>query len=116
MTVRQYHLADGTAQWLFVLDLPAGSNGKRRQAMRRGFRDEAAALAAEAALRKEHGAAVPASSGTVAGELIAWLSEREIDLAQTSHGWYRDVFRAYVIPYIGDLSIHRLDSRMINGL
>lgn len=117
MAVQSYQLADGTGRWMYIFDLAPGSDCKRRQAKKRGFLTREAALEAQAAAQKAFGHWRPAAGGTVAAGPPAWTNDREIDLRDgNTVNWYRRMFTSYVIPYIGHLPMHRLDSRAINAL
>ena len=85
--------------WLFIFDLPRAPDGRRRQMMRRGFADEQTAAVAEQAARRHAGIdiALPVA-GSVAGELVRWLRERELDIAITSLATYRTIVRRYRSP------------------
>ena len=48
MAVYSYALANGQSRWMYIIDLPAGADGRRRQMKRKAFPSQAAALAAEA--------------------------------------------------------------------
>jgi hypothetical protein len=71
--VTVYRHANGT--WRYVIDLPAGPDGRRRQARRGGFRTRAEAVRAEAGLR----AAPPKPTGhdSLGVALDAWLASSE---------------------------------------
>lgn len=102
--------------WYFVIDLPRGSDGKRRQMFRRGFRTVKQALREEQLAREQYGRTDLAADGTVAAELTQWLDEREIDLAPTTLGNYRNAITKYVIPRLGTRPIYDLNKRVINDL
>jgi integrase len=110
------HFDTKSKSWLFVIDLPAGTDGKRRQMKRRGFRSEPEALKAERTAKQQFGKADLAVDGTVAAELSAWLEERELDIAVTSLGNYRNAINKYVIAHLGARQIYALDKRAINDL
>lgn len=116
MAAKSYKLADGATMSMYVFDPPAGTAGKRQQKLKRSFRTEQAAIAAEIEARKLAGETAPAGDGTIAAELRAWVADAEIDLQVTSTGWYSDMYESYVIPYIGTTPVHRVDARMINRL
>lgn len=113
MTV--YHDPDRNS-WYYVIDLPRGDDGKRRQQFRRGFRSETLAQHAEEQARRQFGEAELAADGTVAAELAKWLEERELDVALTTLGNYRNAIRNYIVPQIGARQLYDLDKRAINGL
>ncbi|HCT75140.1 MAG TPA: recombinase XerD [Micromonosporaceae bacterium] len=110
------HFDAKSKSWLFVIDLPAGTDGKRRQMKRRGFRTEPEADQAERTAKQQFGKADLAANGTVAAELSAWLEERELDIAVTSLGNYRNAINRYVIPHLGARQIYALDKRAVNDL
>jgi len=116
MTVGSYKLANGKTNWFFVIDLPVGDDGKRRQHKRRGFATQAAAEKAEADARKAYGEAAIGADGSVAAELTAWLSERELDIEETTLDNYRNLFRMYVIPHIGRRQLYSLDRRAVQDM
>lgn len=101
---------------MFVIDLPPGPDGRRRQMRRRGFQTEALARRAEEAARQQFGRADLAADGTVAAELTQWLGERELDLAPTTLSNYRNAVRKYIIPYLGGRQLYTLDKRAIHDL
>lgn len=102
--------------WFFVIDLPPGPDGKRRQMFRRGFETETRALREEAAARQQFGRTDLAADGTVAAELTHWLGERELDVAVTTLANYRNAIRKYVIPFLGARQLYTLDRRAINDM
>jgi integrase len=116
MSVHAYRLAKGQLRWLYMLDLPVGPDGRRRQQKRKGFLDEAAARKAEDKARCEYGRVELAADGTVAAELTRWLDERELDLESTSLDNYRDVLRCYVFPHLGNRQLYTVDKQAIHGL
>jgi Arm DNA-binding domain len=66
--------------WMFVIDLPAGPDGRRRQMFRRGFQTETPARSEERLAKQQFGRTDLAADGTVAAELTQWLGERERDV------------------------------------
>jgi hypothetical protein len=110
MTVGSYQTSTKTL-WFFVIDLPPGDDGKRRQHKRRGFPSDTAAEKAETEARKAYGEASIGADGSVAAELTGWLSEPELDIEETTLDNYRNLFRMYVIPHIGGRQLYSLDKR-----
>jgi integrase len=102
--------------WYFVIDLPRGIAGKRKQLFRRGFRSEKLALGAEHKARAQFGSADLAADGSVAAELTEWLIERELDIAKTTLCNYRNAITKYIIPYLGRRQVYDLDKRAIHDL
>jgi Site-specific recombinase XerD len=102
--------------WYYVIDLPRGQDGKRRQKFCRGFKTEELAYRAEGLARKQFGQADLAADGTVAAELVQWLEERELDVALTTLSNYRNAVMKYIIPHLGGRQLYDLDKRAINDL
>jgi integrase len=101
---------------MFVIDLPGGPDGRRRQMFRRGFSTEVAAAREEKIAKQQFGKTDLAADGTVAAELAQWLGEREFDLAVTTLANYRNAIKAYVIPFLGGRQLYTLDKRAIHDL
>ncbi len=104
------HYDEERKSWEFVIDLPRGDDGKRKQLHRRGFTTEKLALRAEEVARKQFGQANPAVDGSVAAERLEWLKERELDIAVTTLGNYRNAIMKYIIPHIGARQLYDLTS------
>jgi len=102
--------------WYFVIDLPRGADGRRRQMFRRGFTSEKQAGHEEQLAREQFGKTDLAADGTVAAELAQWLGERELDVALTTLGNYRNAIMKYVVPQLGARRLYDLDKRVINDL
>jgi integrase len=102
--------------WYFVIDLPRGEDGRRRQMFRRGFTSEKQAAREEQLARQQFGQTDLAADGTVAAELIQWLGERELDVAATTLSNYRNAIMKYVVPYLGARQLYSLDKRAVNDL
>jgi hypothetical protein len=102
--------------WYFVIDLPRSRDGKRKQMRRRGFRSERLASRAEGLARLQFSKADLCADGTVGAELAAWLTERELDVARTTLGNYRNALNAYAVPYLGARQLYDLDKRAIIDL
>jgi integrase len=116
MTVGSYELSNGKTNWYFVIDLPVGEDGKRRQHKRRGFPTMGSAEKAETEARKAYGEAAIGADGSVAAELAGWLSERELDIEETTLDNYRNIIRMYVIPHIGGRQLYNIDKRVIQDM
>lgn len=102
--------------WMFVIDLPAGPDGRRRQMFRRGFANEALAGRQEKLAKEQFGKTDLSADGTVAAELRQWLGERELDVAVTTLSNYRNAVVKYVIPFLGGRQLYTLDKRAIHDL
>ena len=116
MAIYSYRLARGQTRWMFTIDLPAAADGKRRQLNRKGFLRQEDAQAAEAEARKAYARADLAVDGSLAAELEAWLAERELDVAETTLGNYRDIVKCYIVPHLGSRPVYALNSRAIHDL
>jgi hypothetical protein len=57
-----------------------------------------------------------AADGSLAAELEAWLTERELDVAETTLGNYRDIVHCYVVPHLGSRQVYTLNSRAVHDL
>jgi integrase len=102
---------------LVLRDRPARRRRrKRRQHKRRGFPTKTAAETAETDARKAYGEASIGADGSVAAELDGWLSERELDIEETTLDNYRNLFRMYVVPHIGGRQLYSIDKRVVHDL
>ncbi|MGI5214126.1 tyrosine-type recombinase/integrase [Plantactinospora sp. CA-290183] len=100
--------------WHFVVDLPAGPDGRRRQMRRRGFASERVARERQQEALAQFGGAELAADGTVAAELDRWLDERELDLSITGLSTYRDFIREYINPHLGSRQVASLDKNVVH--
>jgi integrase len=116
MAVYSYRLANGQTRWFYIIDLPPGADGRRRQQKRSGFRDQRAAASAEAEAKARFVGADLNADGTVAAELAGWLAERELDVEPTTLSNYRDIVRCYIVPHIGARQLYTLDKRIIHDM
>jgi hypothetical protein len=69
---------EGRHSWEFVIDLPRGVDGKRKQMRRRGFKTERIALKEESDARKQFCKAELAADGSVCAELTE-PAHRDLD-------------------------------------
>jgi integrase len=106
-----------TGTWWFVIDLPAGSTGRRRQARRRGFRTKAEAQLALDELRtaKRQGTYVAPARQRL-GEFLRddWLPAVRRQLAESTWESYDRNIRCHVIPHLGHIQLQALDGGMLN--
>jgi integrase len=116
MAVYPYQLADGSTRWYFIIDLPASTEGRRRQRKKRGFATETAAAKAEREALSAFRDVTLAADGSVTAELESWLQERELDVAETTVVNYRDIIRCYVTPHIGARQLYTVDKRALHDL
>src|SRR6516165_292171 len=116
MAVYPYQLANGSTRWFYVVDLPASTEGRRRQRKKRGFATEAAAAKAEREVLSAFSDVTIAADGSVTAELESWLQERELDVQETTVVNYRDLIRCYVTPHIGARQLYTVDKRALHDL
>src|SRR3954447_20881144 len=87
--------------WWFVVDLPPGPDGRRRQVKRRGFRTKAEAQAALDDLRVSgrQGTYVAPGRQTL-GEFLreAWLPAMRREIAESTWESYERNIRVHVVP------------------
>lgn len=105
--------------WWFVVDLPPGGDGKRRQAKRRGFRTKAEAQAALDELRVgvRRGTYVAPVRQTF-GDFLTndWLPAIRTTIEPSTHASYSRYLRLHVIPELGGIGLQQLDAGMLNRL
>lgn len=108
-----------TGMWWFVVDLPPGPAGVRRQAKRRGFRTKAEAQAALDDLR------VAGRQGTYVAparqrlrEYLAedWLPAIKVTVEASTWASYERYLRLHVFPRIGGLRLEAVDAATLNRL
>lgn len=105
--------------WWFVIELPAGTDGRRMQAKRRGFRTKAEAQAALDELRvaSRQGTYVTPARQTVAQFLeVDWLPVVRRELADSTWESYERNVRHHLVPHIGHLRLQALDGGTLNRL
>lgn len=86
------YLDPARGTWFYVFDLPRNPDGRRRQKRCRGFGSEQVAVLADQAARRRTGTDVPLpAAGSVAGELVRWLRDRDPNVALTTLAAYRTV-------------------------
>lgn len=108
-----------TGTWWFVVDLPAGPGGRRRQARRRGFKTKKDAQAALDQLRvgARTGTYVAPARQTLSEFLQAdWLPVARRSLAESTWESYERNIRNHVVPNIGHLSLQAIDGAVLNRL
>lgn len=105
--------------WWFIVDLPAGQDGRRAQARRRGFRTKAEAQAALDDLRVagRQGTYVAPARQTVTEFLENdWLPVARRELADSTWESYERNIRHHVVPHIGGIGLQTLDGGTLNKL
>ncbi len=108
-----------TGTWWFIVDLPIGGDGRRRQAKRRGFRTKAEAQAVLDELRVEvrKGTYVAPVRQTF-GQFLTdeWLPAIRTTIEPSTHESYSRYLRLHVIPALGGVGLQQLDAGMLNRL
>jgi integrase len=109
---------DGSS-WMFVVDLPRGLEGARRQQKRRGFTTKRAAeiALAEALQRANSGSFVEPSKLTVGEFLVGqWLPTVESNLRPSTFASYAGNIERHVAPAIGTVRLQTLTAPMLTSL
>ena len=108
----------GTGLWGFVVDLPPGPEGERRQARRRGFRTRREAQEALDQLRvkSKQGTYVAPKRQTLREFLEQeWLPAVRIQLAETTMDSYSRNITHHVVPALGGLQLQALNGSNLNA-
>lgn len=106
-----------TGTWWFVVDLPLGPDGRRRQAKRRGFRTKAEAQRALDELRvaRRQGTYVAPLRQTLEEFLTTdWLPAVKRELAESTWESYARNVRLHIVPRIGRAQLQSLDGAALN--
>lgn len=102
--------------WGFVVDLPAGADGKRRQQRRGGFPTQDAAQTALDDLRSRLGEGGTVNDRQTTGEwLEAWLASKRALRASTRRS-YRQHLDLYLIPHLGHVPLERLRAEHVAAM
>lgn len=90
-------------KWSYRLDLGYDDEGKRRQREVGNFptKREAQAGLNESLAELQRGSYVAPSRQTVRDYLDSWITTAKSELAETAWTNYRNVVRAYIVPYLG---------------
>lgn len=115
MSVPRRDASNGT--WWFVVDLPAGGDGKRRQAKRRGIRTKAEAQAALDELRVgvRRGTYVAPGRQTFGQFLVDdWLPAIRSTIQPSTFESYSRNIRLHVVPALGGVPLQQIDAGMLN--
>ena len=105
--------------WWFIVDLPPGGDGRRRQAKRRGFRTKAEAQAALDELRvsgRRGTYVAPARQSFGAFLTEDWLPAIRATIEPSTHESYTRYLARHVIPRIGAVPLQQLDAGILNRL
>ncbi len=108
-----------TGTWSFVVDLPDGPDGRRRQARRRGFRTKADAQAALDEIRTSgrRGTYVAPVRQTF-GEFLTcdWLPAIRTTVEPSTLESYTRYLTLHVVPRIGSVGLQQVDAGLLNRL
>ena len=108
-----------SGRWWFVVDLPPGPDGRRRQAKRRGFKTKAEAQAAIDELRVagRQGVYVPPARQRL-GEFLVdeWLPAIKVTIEESTWASYERYLRLHVTPHLGGVRLEAIDAGMLNRL
>lgn len=102
--------------WYVVVDLPRGTDGKRRQKWTRGFETRKAAEAVRARLVHEltTGYYVEPSRMTLEEWMVDhWLPVAKTRIKPTTFRAYRSATRHHIVPYLGGVQIGKITSQML---
>ncbi|GIM45915.1 site-specific integrase [Collibacillus ludicampi] len=96
--------------WAYVVDLPRGEDGKRKQKKKGGF---ATKKEAEAALAKfiadvERGMYVEDAKITLGEYLEEWLKDKQANVRKSTFRSYAWLVNNHIIPHIGQIELTKL--------
>ena len=99
-------------RWTYLVELPAGPDGKRRQVKKGGYASAKEAADARAALVASHRAGtLPADRAKTFGEwLDEWIDDkvRRGEIRDTTERGYRDAIRKHLAPSVGHIKLAEL--------
>lgn len=97
--------------WYFVLDLPPGPDGQRRQKKKRGFptKNAAQTAMAEVVTRVHQGTHAEPGRRRLSEYLEEWLEGLAISRQNSTVENYGNVLRSWVIPRIGGLRLSAVE-------
>jgi len=104
-------------RWAFVVDLPSGADGKRRQHREQTFSTKGAAEEAQRALlsRVDRGESLGDRGRTVEAELRAALRGNR-DLKATTRAGYEAHLTNYILPALGGLRLDKLRTSHVDEM
>lgn len=104
--------------WSYVVDLPAGPDGRRRQRLKGGFRTkEEAQTALSLVVADSHrGVVVDATRVTLGEFLDDWLASVSRSLKPTTWEGYAHASRAWIIPRIGGYRLAAVTPEVLERL
>ncbi|MEM7093674.1 MAG: site-specific integrase [Actinomycetota bacterium] len=105
--------------WLYIIDIPRGADGRRRQKKKRGFRTRADAerAVADEIQKLSTNSYVQRSTMTVERFLVdQWLPAAKQTLRPSTYSSYERNIRLHVLPVIGGVRVQDLLAPMLNDL
>jgi integrase len=108
---------DGKTPWSYIIELPRGEAGKRRQQWKSGFATEREADVAmrDALAKLDRGQHVEASKETLAQFMRRWLPSAKASIKPTTYAKYATLAEKYVIPGIGQVRLQKLTPAALNA-
>lgn len=109
------HVRQRGSKWCYIVDLPPGTDGKRKQQWKGGFasRKEAEQALVETLHSVDRGTHVARDRMTVGQYLSSWLEG--LQLAPASVYSYRKSINRHVIPTIGARELQQLDPQTLRS-
>lgn len=109
------HVRQRGSKWCYIVDLPPGTDGKRKQQWKGGFasRKEAEQALVETLHSVDRGTHVARDRITVGQYLSSWLEG--LQLAPASVYSYRKSINRHVIPTIGARELQQLDPQTLRS-
>ena len=103
---------------VFVIELPRGLDGRRRQSWSRGYRTkkEAEAAYTEAAGRLLTNTYIEPSKVTVAAYLREWLDSTRASLRPSTWASYKRNVDTYILPRLGEVRLQQLACNQLDAL
>lgn len=108
-----------SGSWWFVVDVPTGADGRRRQVKRRGFRTKAEAQCALDEVRGagRQGVYVAPARQRLGEYLIEdWLPAIRVTVEPSTWASYERYLRLHVVPHLGGVRLGVVDAAMLNRL
>ncbi|MDQ6849050.1 MAG: Arm DNA-binding domain-containing protein, partial [Actinomycetota bacterium] len=104
--------------WSYVVDLPGGANGKRRQRLKGGFRTKAEAQLAltETLADAQKGVVLDPRKVSIGEFLEDWLASVSRSLKPTTVEGYTHAVRIWIVPRIGGYQLSSLTPEVLEKL
>jgi integrase len=113
------HVRKRGKSWAYVVDLPPGQDGARRQRWRSGFRTrrEAERALAQTIGQVHRGEYVERSRLSVGAYLSdEWLPAIRSSVRPSTHASYSMIVRTRIVPRLGGVALQALTPAMLNGM